>query len=230
VKALPDSTNFENKVTYGFCYGDKIVRNFCGRKGKEPCEAKTFLEVVEAGVDVHYSKCTAEPNKNQRLVTIAASCPAGFSGVCIEPGDGSGRAYLAGTETVFHYKDPLDLALLVVGYDKRDLYGVVGENFFIYKNLEMSKELLLAAKIVSRRSQLLSGELESMIENDLMDSDAEEAACVELFQKMETVVEEMESMLKSDVSDERSSQEMGRLKETAAGLKRDMVEKGCDYA
>lgn len=231
VKALPESTNFENKITYGFCYGNKILRNFCGRKGKEPCEAKAFLEVIESGdVDVHYSRCTADLKKNQRLVSIAASCPSGFDGVCIESGDGSGKAYLSGTETVFHYKDPLDLAVLVVGYNREDAYGVAGEKFFVYKNLEMSKELLLAAKIVSRRAELLSGELNRLIESGYMDVDSEEAACVELFQELASIVQDMESVLKGAMQDIQSSQEISQLVEKAAEIKKDIVEKGCDYA
>jgi len=213
VKALPDTTNFKNKVTYAVCNGNDI-ESACGKK---PCEAQALLEELESGKALRGGKCTADLKKNQRLVTISMSCTEGTRGVCVEPyGPASGKARLYGTGTVFSYDDYADVAALIVGYEKKDAYGVAGESMYIHKNSEMAKELSLAAKIMARRYELLAGGLSGIAQRGQMDSDAEELGCVKLFQEMAASLDGL------------ASEPLGSS-EKAGETKKRMKEMGCDY-
>lgn len=223
VGALPDTTNFDNKVTYALCNGNNIERNFCGRDGKSQCDGGLFLEELEAGTaPVRFSKCNADIRKEQRLVTISSSCQGVTEGVCIVPGEFSGDVFIS--EKQFAYADQLDIAVIVVGYTRKDVYGMWGENFYKYKNLEMAKELKLASEIVSKRSQLLSNEISSLVSSQQLDSDADEAACVELFNRLGVSAQAMQMALESD-----NLEGTTRIIQESAAIKQDLVDKGCDY-
>jgi len=221
VKALPDTTNFKNKVAYAFCNGNKID-NGCGTA--KQCEAKALLDVLSSGNAPRSSKCTADIGKNQRLVTISMSCTNGMPGVCIEPqGPASGKARLEGSETVFVYGDYADLAALIAGYNKKDAYGVLGEAMYAHKNAEMAMELGVAAKIMAKRAELLASGLTGIAGSGKMDADADEMACVKLFQELSAFLDGVASSLGKGVD------AAAGYMERAGEKKREIVEKGCDY-
>lgn len=221
INALPDTTNFENKITYAFCYGNQIERNFCGRDGKSPCEAKTILEAMDSGgLPVHFSKCTDDLNRNQRLLTIG-SCTGTEDGVCVET---NGKAHLSGSQTVFQCTDSLDVAVLVIGYTKKDVYGLWGENFYEYKNIELKRELALASKIVSSRSQILSNEINRLVGTGELDEDAGEVECADLFLRLAGAAEAMNIIVDGD------SEQLSNIITESSDIKKQLVDRGCDYA
>ncbi len=124
-----------------------------------------------------FEKCTARLQDGFKLVTISANCDAGFvtKGVCIRPS----HTFIAGSQSQYVYKDPLDLAFLIIGNDKKDVFGVTeGEKLYKYKNKIYSQSLFIAAKIQAERLSLISFELEKIkTETEKLASELEETEC-----------------------------------------------------
>ncbi|MBI4176229.1 MAG: hypothetical protein HY518_03425 [Candidatus Aenigmarchaeota archaeon] len=105
--------------------------------------------------------CTASIGQDARLVIISSTCNPSQTarGVCVHPS--AKLAYINGLSSAYNYKDSLDILALIIGGEGKDVFGSVkGGQLFEYKNSMMRKELLLAAKMMRIRAEILSSELE----------------------------------------------------------------------
>ncbi|MBI4020316.1 MAG: hypothetical protein HY367_03205 [Candidatus Aenigmarchaeota archaeon] len=101
--------------------------------------------------------CSASLQKGSILVTISSSCSSSMqAGICIRPSDGT--AFISGSQKEYIYKDSLDLAALVLGGDRKDLFGnYIAETLYTYKNRVVGSELRLASVVLEGKARLLEG-------------------------------------------------------------------------
>lgn len=152
---LPDTTGFNPKATFGFCEGQTIIES---DDPELPWERDYFHGIPTDDIGA-MSKCSATLFQDQILVTISPSCSPTFadSGICISPPqNGVGYAYISGSSKDYVYKDPADLAALIIGGEKKNEMGdYIGEEIWEYKNKVFLDSLTLAAKIMQRRCGII---------------------------------------------------------------------------
>jgi len=167
IDMLPDTTGRTPKIRYGFCEGNSIIKP-CDN-GLSFCEGYRFFSEVDDLV-MPMAECDTV-SMDQTLVKISQTCSGNNEkGVCIAPPDpsGVGRAYINGTTEAYMYKiyfsgthsnNPLDLVALIVGGDRKNIYGSVAGSLYVHENVKMRQELELMTDIMKHRSSLISTNL-----------------------------------------------------------------------
>ncbi len=147
--AVPDTSGYQPKVFFDFCDGSSLMGVLYERQGFLGISSRDTLD-----------RCTADLSSNQVLVTFSPSCSPGFadSGICISPPqDGVGYVYISGSPGTYIYKDSADLAALITGSDREDIFGTpLGEETWEFKNQFFLDSLRTAAKFMERRCGILS--------------------------------------------------------------------------
>jgi len=233
---MPDSTGFKNRITFGFCSGNVLKENFCGEDGKDLCDKKEFLEKIKEKNAPGFFDCkktVSNVNGEYRFIKISTSCTSPSRGLCVTLPDsnGIGRIYINGSKNYLIYKDALDIVSAIVGYDYKTIYGIAGENLYIYKNREFSKKISIAAEMMSNRAILIASEIENALRNGELDSDSMDAQCLPLFHRFAMLM----NQIKSIISDKDYYTSLGTtitLKtklDEIENLHSKMVISGCDY-
>lgn len=149
--AFPDTSGYNPKVFFDFCDSSQLL--ITGYFGN-PYERGDFFSVIGTNRD-ELARCTTSLSERQVLVTISSSCSQSFadSGICIEPPtDGVGYAYITGYPNIYVYKDPADLAALIIGGDRKNVFGnPVGGEAWEFKNQLMLNNIAKTAKLMERR-------------------------------------------------------------------------------
>lgn len=154
--AFPDTSGYQPKVFFDFCDDSALlIEESMGA----PYERREFLSIIGSYRDT-LSMCTAGLSSNQVLVTLSSSCSPGLaeSGICISPPtNGVGHAYISGSPRDYVYKDPADLAALITGSGRVDVFGTpLGEEIWEFKNQFFLEGLGTAASFMERRCGMLS--------------------------------------------------------------------------
>ncbi len=152
---FPDTSGHYPKTFFDFCDGSSLlIEDAAGA----PYERREFLGIIDTNRDA-LSVCAAPLSHNHVLVTLSPSCSQGFanSGICVSPpANGVGHAYITGCPGNYVYKDPADLAALIIGGDGRDVFGdCVGGETWEFKNQLMLGSLGTAAGFMERRCGIL---------------------------------------------------------------------------
>lgn len=222
VQAMPDSSGFEPKVTFGFCNGNETLRNFCGANYDLPCERDYFLVFREGAVA--FSPCTARLPKNQRLVTIARDC-TGVPGLCLDPPleRGIGEIHMLGSinmdgEFIGSYKDGLDIAAAVFGGTERDIYGLGAEKLYAHKNRAFTQRVGLAARTMARGFELTGRGLQT-----------DPYGCVPVYGELARTLDEAADFLETwKYYDGRDAESLLGMLEDADSKYSQLVSKGCE--
>jgi hypothetical protein len=234
---MPDSTGFKNRITFGFCSGNVLKENFCGEDEKALCDKKEFLEKIRAEKNAPgFSDCTKTVSNiygEYRFVKISSSCSPPSRGICVTTPDsnGIGRVYINGSQEYYIYKDPLDIVSILVGYDHKNIYGIAGENLYIYKNREFAKRVSIAADMMAKRAVLIAGEIENVLRKNQLDFDSKDAQCLPIFQQFSLVMNQINSIL-SNKEYYKGLTSVITLKtklDEAERLHSKLIEMGCDY-
>jgi len=173
--AYATSLTLQPRVKFGFCDGNSYNTKMCDSDDDEyddVCERYYFFPLIFADYG-EIELCEAEfPNDLFKVVTITKDCfstdpinppnPINLyedleKGVCIETSSsGVGRMRIAGSTTVYIYKDILDIMALVIGGDEMSIFNKnLGRSNYVFKNEVMSRRLALAAKVEYERHKLL---------------------------------------------------------------------------
>jgi hypothetical protein len=160
VMSFPETTGLSPKLTFGFCDGNEIIEETQG----DLWERDYFFRILTQPRDgLTFSPCSASLSHNQVLFTLSNSCSPTFanSGLCISPPqDGVGYAYIAGSSKDYVYKDPVDLAALIIGGERKNEFGDhVGEEIWEYKNQIFLDRTYLSAKVMERRNDFVTQHL-----------------------------------------------------------------------
>lgn len=215
VSGLPDTSGQIPKVTFGFCDGNNVILS---PDSGSPWE-RDYIHGLNLDDLYPMSACTAQLTPGQVLVTLSSSCSPGFSGpgICVgPPTNGVGNAYIAGSGRAYVYKDPADLAALITGGDKTDIFGVpLGEKAWEFKNQFMLGTLKAAAMFMEERCRIVKQMPETPDE------------CRQKYQDLEGVMGDISDFSgdygsPSDMEDLRSSLDQ------AASLWRELRNLGCE--
>lgn len=223
VEALPDTTDKEPKVSYGFCDRKEAIERMCGGK---PCEKNDFLSILKQDKSgVSFSECTRNPQKSQRIIRVSESCNQKTPDICLTPEDedGMGLAYLNGSKESFIYSDKADLAALVIGGSEKDALGRVnGEKLYDYKNAMFRERLDLVAKIMDKRLDLL---IRKLLVLDL------QRDCLSAYSELLKSLKNLQALLsdKSYYKDNAKTLGLKNGLESSRILYVQAVDKGCDY-
>jgi hypothetical protein len=152
VLALPDTSGHYPKLTFGFCDGSEIIEDTHGERWERDYFSR-ILAQPRGGLS--FSPCTSNLSYDQVLVTLSPACSPGHPGpgICVSPPqEGVGYAYIPGSPKAYVYKDPVDLAALIIGGEKRTVFGdFVGEETWEFKNQLSLDSISLAARFMERR-------------------------------------------------------------------------------
>lgn len=161
---FPSTSVFSPNVAFTFCDGDELDQRYDRR---DLVERSSVL----AGLDTPAEPCRAALPHGAKLVTISGDCAVRpVSGACIVPDD-VGSAFVGGRG--YLYRDPLDLAFLLISAGGEDLFGEpLDVSYYQYKNTVFSSSLSLASAIEQKRRELIQGDL------DLIMQDAEERLAI----------------------------------------------------
>ncbi len=226
VSHLPDTSDprITVNIKYDFCDGEPL--KVCGGSS---CEKEDFLKVIENVRAPSLRKCEHVPQKG-RVITFSKSCES-FEGICIEPPlmSGVGNAYISGTRRVFVYKDPIDLIALIIGYTKKDVFGITrAERVFDYKNKFFSEMISKAARISSERMKLIENFVPGQDECEA-NPGLKNCYCKDVYRELSDVLHTVSQIADSDYN---SFQDMVKLSETlshANELYQVLIERGCEY-
>lgn len=220
----------------------KVSFGFCGYPSRDSLsdfwERYDFLDspsavLKQAHVAMTFSKCNLSMQWNQRLVTISNSCTPDFitQGICIQPPDiyGIGYAYINGSGNPHLYKDPLDLVAMIIGGDKKDIYGVkpLGESLYMYKNKIWRERIRLASMIIGQRSHLIETKFPTIEELN---------ECKALYSSLKGSVYFNTDSVYNIISHDNyyeihsTAQELLNKLAEAKSTYQEMVDKGCEYA
>lgn len=148
VKVFPSTMITGPKLRFGFCNGTSVGERY----GQHDFLNMIYdLPVLE--------KCNAKLGKKQVLVTISGNCNQYFidNGICLTKSlEGTGYAFINASDEVYLYKDPVDVAAMIIGGNERNEFGVLAESLFVHKNNMFRDELLVATKVIGRRAFLVS--------------------------------------------------------------------------
>ena len=170
---------YSPNVTFGVCSGSSIdaYMDYSGLDYR--LKSAAALE-----------KCEAEMPENFRLAAFSSDC-TGFSGVCF-----AGNAAHIGEDT-FAYSDALDMAFLIIGGDKEDVFGSTkGANLFKYKKRVFAERISLASQIASKRLGLIIPELKSAMDS-INAGDFGDAACSAKYSRISGMIDSAISRLSS---------------------------------
>jgi hypothetical protein len=244
---FPTSLRLEPRVKFGFCDGSDIRMNLCsdpGSAGAAECERfDMFSGPLLYNIGTGWQTCSAQPPSDlYKIVRIEQNCPVTIDrGVCIETSsNGVGRMRVAGSTKTFVYKDPLDIMAFIIGGDKKNaLEKPLAETNFIFKNEIMSRRIELSAKIVAKRMELLSSEAADKCCSG-QDFSADRCSplndlaceCGPFFDSLGSILcSDDSSICKLARQDYSDSGRMAALKgrmDSAEGLYREIVARGCE--
>jgi hypothetical protein len=217
IAGLPDTSGFFPKVTFGFCDGSNIIES---EDAGSPWEKDYFYGIPQEYIG-QLNKCTAHMSYNRILVTISSSCSPSFadSGICIKPPqDGVGEAYIAGSPRAYVYKDPVDLAALIIGGDRKDAVGYyVGEETWKFKNNFFLDSISLAAKFMERRNDFVTQHIPEKQEE-----------CVPAYESLKTSLINIQALARGDPYDVGEMSALKSELETARSLWLDLLDMGCE--
>jgi hypothetical protein len=214
-RMLPSTHGFTPQTTFGFCNGDNLYELVCGGR---VCERPDFLEVLDQTFPSTFASCNHQLSNNYRLVTISQGCSMDFvdQGICIQPpnSDGMGYAYIAGSD--YLYKDPLDLVVLIIGGDEKDMLGIstLGEILYNYKNTILGERLVLASKIMKQRAILIAGL---------------EPECAPVYANFANVLDSISNLAKGDYKNWVVMKNLVAKLNQAKLLYNQLEEMGCEY-
>jgi hypothetical protein len=217
VMSFPETSGYSPKLTFGFCDGNEIIEETQGDRW----ERDYFFRILtQSREGLTFSTCSSYLFPNQVLVTLSNSCSPTFadSGICISPPQGGvGYAYIAGSSKAYVYKDPVDLAALIIGGERKNEFGdYVGEEMWEYKNKAFLDSLSLAAKIMARRCGIIYQSPDITQE------------CRDKYRDLQESLEQVETLANSDPY---NINEMASLKaelDRAKDLWQDLLNMGCE--
>ena len=172
-QALSPASGHRANISFALCNGGEISGFW------DSFELSGQLQDMDT-----FEPCTANMPDTFRLVTVSYSCINGFagSGVCIRPDN---LAFIAGSGLEFPYKDPLDLAFLIIGNDRKDVFGVAeGEKLYKYKNKAYMQSLSLGSRIYGNSLSLISPELQAAMEGIAGILEGQPSACVQAYNSL----------------------------------------------
>ncbi len=209
--AFPDTLGHQPKVLFDFCDGGSLMGALYERWG--------FLSAIRSGRSTFY-RCTASLSPSQVLVTFSSSCPPGFadSGICVSPPqDGVGYAYIAGSTKAYVYKDPADLAALVIGSGREDVFGTpVGEETWEFKNQFFLDSLRTSARFMERRCGILKQMSEIRDE------------CSSKYQDLEISMSSIVTLAGGDPYDIDAMHDLKDKLDQASSLWDELIDMGCE--
>ncbi|MCK4714419.1 MAG: hypothetical protein KAT35_02505 [Candidatus Aenigmarchaeota archaeon] len=215
-RALPDTTGQDVKVGFDFCdAGSLLIEENLGTS----YERGVFLDMID-GIRDSVAKCTRALTEKQILVTISPSCSSSFtgSGVCVRPSSmGAGRAYIAGHTHEYVYKDPVDLAALIIGGEKENVFGEpAGRETWRFKNIFMLDSIRTAAMIKEKQCDLLMS----------LDSTPEE--CRSNYLELKGSLSDIQTLAQGDFNDYEDMAALSEELENARSLWNGLLEIGCE--
>ena len=218
VLAFPDTGGHYPKVTLGFCNGGEIIED----TNDERWERDYFSRILaQPRGGMEFSPCEATLSYDQVLVTLSDTCSPGFSGpgICISPPqNGVGYAYISGSPEAYVYKDPVDLAALIIGGEERTVFGdFVGEDTWRFKNTLFLESIYLAAKLMDRRCSFI-------IQHPTHGHEDCSATYLELQSSMSAI----EGLAREDPSDIGAMSSLKGELAHAEGLWTELLNKGCE--
>ena len=155
-RAFPDTTGQEVMVGFDLCDGASLLIE--ENKGK-PYERNVFLNLISAERSA-LTKCMKSMSDDQLLVTISPACSSGFagSGICVQPSlTGVGHAHISGQAESHVYKDPVDIAALIIGGSRKNVFGeAAGEETWRFKNEFMLQSIRTAARVKEKQVGMLA--------------------------------------------------------------------------
>lgn len=161
---FPTALQLEPRVKFGFCDDNTLDMTLCDGRACERYDMFTgSSDYILYGDPSGMGQCTAPlPSEYYNLVMIHDYCPSNLErGVCIETSDnGVGLMRIAGSDKAYVYKDILDIMALVIGGDRENMLGSLGDSIYTFKNEIMSRRLALAAKVTAGKYSLMSEEAE----------------------------------------------------------------------
>jgi hypothetical protein len=215
-RGLPDTSGQSPGVTFSLCDGNEIIAEYDSMKD--------FLDVLDGLKSTEFSKdiekCTVSLGSGDVLVTVSDSCGPGSvsSGIClISSPDGVGEAYIAGSGDTYVYKDPADIAALIIGGDRQDEFGqVLGGETWEFKNSMMLHTLGVAAKIMEGRCGMI------------ISIPGYSQECKDLYQELQPVMAEIASLQEGNPRDLGRMRELRAYMDEAASIWSDLLDTGCE--
>ena len=162
---MPSTAYFKPDVVFGFCDSGSIAYNFCNGW----CERDDFsFYLLTPGLS--FGECTAAMPPGYMLLTAAEDC-TGKAGVCIGPPDsnGMGLAFADGRQML--YKDPLDIAALVIG----------GAEAYDYKNSDFAETIAFESAAEAARARLLEARLKGLLASGSLDPRSNPGKCAQAY-------------------------------------------------
>lgn len=234
VELMPSTIGFEPKVTFGLCDGGVIVKDFlglCGPSEGVPCEREYFMRMSRP--DEGLGACTATIPEGGTLVTLSGDCSGVQKGVCFEPpSDGTGYAYIAGSQSPYLYHDPMDWAAIIIGGDRSDIYGLAGESLWRHKNMIFSTQVGLAAEAAAERSRMLATAIEDEVDSGSLSAESQSAACKQDYLDLGSALDVVADTLSFQdyYKSPSSSRQLNQKLQEARQIERELVNKGCEKA
>lgn len=183
VNTLPDTGNFDQKITFSLC-SEKTLS-----KSLEAYEFKIKLG-SEKNSGASYLLCEATETSQNRIVIIADDCSE-KNHICVElPKNSIGRILINGNEIGYYnydeeIKDIISIVAAIIGGEEKTIYGVMGENLFKYKHEAFAEEIKFAAKILSKRAELLKKAIGVERARGRLSANSDAIKCEEYYSKLQ---------------------------------------------